>query len=168
MYDDYDDGGRGYNGDTEHDMWTDYTTDVYEDSDYTGEYTDHDTQDDTSNYAGVNPGVYVRPKSRGQSPQRSQQWREKKILYMESRIERAKEVITTLEKKSANASSAKKIREFEKLILNKRNEISGYQVSLDKLKAEYAKEKSRIRRQIALNIIAFVVTLSLFIIASLI
>lgn len=38
MYDDYGDSGDwGYNGDADHDMWVDYTTDMYEGSDYTGE-----------------------------------------------------------------------------------------------------------------------------------
>lgn len=43
MFDDYDDdGGWGYNDDPEHDMWTDYTSDMYEGSGYSGECPDLD------------------------------------------------------------------------------------------------------------------------------
>lgn len=43
MYDDYDDDGCwGYDGDPAHDMWTDYTSDMYERSDYPGECPDVD------------------------------------------------------------------------------------------------------------------------------
>ena len=33
-FDDYDDDFREYNGDADHDMWVDYTTDIYERGDY--------------------------------------------------------------------------------------------------------------------------------------
>lgn len=47
MFDDYDDdGGWGYNDNPEHDMWTDYTSDMYEGSAYSGECPDLDADFD--------------------------------------------------------------------------------------------------------------------------
>lgn len=62
MFDDYDDdGGWGYGGDPGHDMWTDYTSGMYEGSDYSGECPDVD--DDWGGYVdpcfnrGVDPDL---------------------------------------------------------------------------------------------------------------
>ena len=41
-----DDDDRGYNDYPEHDMWVDYTTDMYEDTDYSGQNPDYDDDDD--------------------------------------------------------------------------------------------------------------------------
>lgn len=51
-YDEYGD-DWGYNGDAEHDMWVDYTTDMYEGSDYSGENPDCDVDWDAEYEANV-------------------------------------------------------------------------------------------------------------------
>lgn len=178
MYDDYDDDGDwGYNGDSEHDMWVDYTTDMYEGSDYTGEYRDADIDRDAESDAIADHYV---DKGRGHhhaasSPtahhsdavsRMSIAQYESKINRLEGLLAAAIAAIASLETKSANASSAKNIRKFQYRANNKREEVSRYQAELDKLKAEY--EPMKVQSELQRTRITAIVCAAISIIAILI
>ena len=149
MYDDYDDDGDcGYNGDSEHDMWVDYTTDMYEDTNYSGENPDADIDWDAEFDANFDGNVdydghhsYTTSTSPSRhadtAPHMSVAQYESKIHRLEGLLAAAIAAAAVLETKSANASTKKNIQKFQYRANRKQEEISRYQAELDKLKSDY-------------------------------
>ena len=167
--DGYDEYGNdwGYNGDAEHDMWTDYTTDMYEDSDYSGENPDCDVDWDAEYEANVdchNGGVQQHAHSSSRhnghtvAPVTAQHY-ERRIHQLEGLIAAAIASAAILDTKAANASSGKNMRKFQRRASEKQSEAKRYQAELDKLKAYYAivKLESETARTRTITIICAIV-----------
>lgn len=147
-YDEYGD-DRGYNGDAEHDMWVDYTTDMYEDSDYSGENPDCDVDWDAEYEANVDyHDREVQQAAHSSSRQKGHTAAPKTVQTYEHRIHQLEGLIAAaiasadiLDKKSANAASAKNVRKYQIRASEKQSEAKRYQTELDKLKRNYATVK---------------------------
>lgn len=150
MYDDdFDDSGEwGYNGDAEHDMWVDYTTDMYEDTDYSGENPDYDVDweaeyethvDDTQHSHHHSP-TFLHHQNDNVASMTARQY-ENRIHRLEGLIAAAIAAATVLDTKSANATSVKNIRKYQRRASEKQSEVKKYQDELTKLKANYKTAK---------------------------
>lgn len=146
MYDDYDDGDWVYNGDAKHDMWVDYTTDMYEGTDY----------------SGLSPTV----KHSDVTSRMSIAQYESKIHRLEGLLAAAIAAAAVLDSKSANTTIPKNIKKFQYRANNKRDEASRYQAALDKLKAEY--EPMKVRSELQRTRLIAIVCAAISIIAILI
>lgn len=147
-YDEYGD-DWGYNGDAEHDMWVDYTTDMYEGSDYSGENPDGDIDWDAEYEANVDyhdgevqQSVHSSSRPKGHTvAQETVQHYEHRIHQLEGLIAAAIASAAIFDKKSANAASAKNVRKYQIRASEKQSEAKRYQTELDKLKRNYATVK---------------------------
>lgn len=153
MYDDdFDsDGEWGYNGDTEHDMWVDYTTDIYDDTDYSGEYGDYDIHDDHHYGEPHHHGASAMPKKCELTVQQCEQ----RIDRLEALIAASLAAASLLETKSVNATAPKNIRKYQLRTIEKQNEIRKYQRDLDKLKRKHERltaeeEKTRTKHTVTI------------------
>ena len=165
-YDEYGD-DWGYNGDAEHDMWVDYTTDMYEGSDYSGENPDCDVDWDAEYEANVdchNGGVQQQAHSSSHhqghtGASETAQHYERRIHQLEGLIAAALASAAILDTKAANASSGKNMRKFQRRANEKQSEAKRYQAELDKLKANYAivKLESETARTRTITIICAIV-----------
>ena len=166
-YDEYGD-DWGYNGDAVHDMWTDYTTDMYEGSDYSGENHDVDMDWDAEYEANVDyhdgevqqsAHGSSRPKGHTATPETVQHY-EHRIHQLEGLIAAAIASAAIFDKKSANAASAKNVRKYQIRASEKQSEAKRYQAELDKLKANYVtvKLESETARTRTITIICAIVS----------
>lgn len=141
-YDDFDNGDDwGYDGDPEHDMWVDYTTDMYEGSDYSGENPDHDVDWDAEYEANVDyhhgpVRHYGNGDTHRHTPQAasmSEQQYEHRIHQLETLIAAALASAATLDAKSANATTPKEIWKYQQRAGRKQSEARKYREELDRL-----------------------------------
>ncbi len=179
MYDDYDDDGDwGYNGEAEHDMWVDYTTDMYEDTNYSGENPDADIDWDAEFDANFDGHVdydrhhsYTPPTPSSHHADTSSHMSvaqyESKIRRLEGLLAAAIAAAAVLETKSANASTKKNIRKFQYRANRKQEEISRYQAELNKLKSDYEpmKIQSEIHRTRLIAIVCAAISMIAILIA---
>lgn len=169
-YDEYDN-DWGYNGDAEHDMWVDYTTDMYEGSDYSGENPDCDDCDmdwdaeyesnvDCHNDATQQYTHRSHCHNRCSADPATVRHYEDRIHKLEGIIAAAIASAATLNKKSANSSSAKNIRKYQRRATAKQSEAKYYQAKLDKLKVKYKTEKLELEktRTLMITVICAVVS----------
>lgn len=123
-----------YNGDAVHDMWVDYTTDVYEGTDYTGEYDAE--PEGWHGSAGDEPRITP-------STLMSVQHYKRRVDELEGMIATALASAAILEEKSANASSPKNIRKFYRRAIEKQSEAKRYQDELETVKQKYIRAQIR-------------------------
>lgn len=171
----FDDGFGGYNGDPEHDMWTDYTTDMYEDTNYSGEnYSDYD--DDYSDYDDEYDNLYgynhrEELYDRGSEPLDDDRRKlslgekiliaEAALLAVETTLNERRRYLDKLEDESQRGGSRKKLKENEQKMREVREEIESLQ---DKRRKEQKKlEDAKRRRSIQKDNIIFACILFLVI-----
>lgn len=179
MYDDYDDDGDWvYNGDAEHDMWVDYTTDMYEGTDYSGECPDADIDWDAESDANFDGHVdhdrhhhYSAPSPTVQhsdvSSRMSVAQYESKIHRLEGLLAATIAAAAAWDTKAANTTIPKNIRKYQYRANNKRDEVSRYQAELDRLKAEYEpmKVQSELQRTRLIAIVCAAISIIAILIA---
>lgn len=169
MYDDDLDDDWGYNGNADHDMWVDYTTDLYEGTDYSSENPEYDVDLDAEYEPNIdyhhevaqqyihcsthrNGGAFI--------PLTAKQY-EHRIHKLEGLIAVALASAATLDMKAAKASSSNNIRKYQRRASEKQSEAKRYQDELDKLKRTYetAKLETEVVRTRILIVICAIVCL---------
>lgn len=132
MYDDeYDDGGEwGYDVDTGHDMWVDYTTDMCDDTEYSDDIADHDAGcEDYADYHESAACDYDNARSHKQSEPtaRIEDPYEKRIRHLECMIAETMAIAALLSVKSTKATSARRRCKLRLCASEKQNEeeVSG-------------------------------------------
>lgn len=167
-----------YNGDAEHDMWVDYTSDMYEGTNYSGENPDADIDYDAeigNNFDGhfddgrhhaYTPSAPATSHA-GMASDMSIDQYESRIHRLEGLLAAAIAAAAVLETKSANASTKKNVRKFQYHANRKQEEISRYKAELDKLRSDYVpiKMKSELHRTRLIAIVCAAISIFAILIA---